>query len=257
MYRKKWYVATAIIVFLGIVFFILKKISAMNGNVLVEELNFPEGIKEVNRCYADLDKDGKGELLIITGEKDSEYGNTLSIFNKQDKHWQISFSQTFQQLNPWKVQICDVDGDGKIEISLGVYKTAKFHPIMAKRPYIYDWNGRQLVPKWRGSRLSKPFTDFIFVDIDGDEEDEIISIELLSNGQKVINTYNWKGFGFQGAGESQAFWDIQKLERVNNSCIMLGKKKKEDQWERFIISKEDTENIQCRKVEEWKIKVLY
>jgi len=66
-----------------------------------------------------------------------------------------------ERLNPWKVQAADVDGDGKVEIGIGVYKKARFHPVMAKRPFIYGWDGKTLYPKWLGSRLSRPFTDFV------------------------------------------------------------------------------------------------
>ena len=31
-----------------------------------------------------------------------------------------------------EVQTADVDGDGNIEISLGVYKTARYHPVCDK-----------------------------------------------------------------------------------------------------------------------------
>ena len=69
--------------------------------------------------------------------------------------------------NPWKIQIGDVDGDGKDEIGIGVYKKAKFHPVMAKRPFIYGWDGKKLYPKWLGSRLSRPFKDFVLADFGG------------------------------------------------------------------------------------------
>ncbi len=117
-------------------------------------------------------------------------------------------------INPWKVQTCDVDGDGRTEISIGVYKTARFHPVMAKRPFIYEWHGNAISPKWLGSRLSRPFDDYIFADINADGVDEIISIEHLRDGRKAVNSYSWKGFGFEGIGESTAFDDIYSIGKI-------------------------------------------
>ena len=67
------------------------------------------------------------------------------------------------------------------------------------------------MPKWRGSRLSIPFTDYVFYDIDNDKVNEIISIEILEDGTNILNTYKWKGFGFEGFLESESFPKIEKL----------------------------------------------
>ncbi len=168
-------------------------------------------------CVSDLDGDGQEKVLFVSGEDGFSLdglpvGDTLIILDFQDYFREI-FRQSFSVLNPWKVLTGDVDGDGRMEISLGVYKEAPFHPVMAKRPFIYDWQEDGLVPKWRGSRLFRPFTDYIFADLDGNGRDELIAVELLENGQKVLQAYSWKGFGFEGVGESAPFTDIQDLQR--------------------------------------------
>jgi hypothetical protein len=118
-------------------------------------------------------------------------------------------------LNPWKVQCADVDGDGGLDISIGAYKTTPFHPVYAKRPFIYDFNG-SLEPKWLGSRLSKPFEDYVFEDIDSDGMDEIISSEILSNGKMLLNAYKWKGFGFEAMGCSGEYESISGIKTYRN-----------------------------------------
>lgn len=179
---------------------------------VVNTVLFPVREKVVSSCKSDMDNDGIEEELYLTGEKGSIYGSDL-VIRTEDK--EIG-RYDLEALKPWKVQAMDVDGDGIKEISIGVYKTAKFHPVMAKRPFIYNWNGEDgLSPKWLGSRLSRPFDDYIFSDIDEDGMDELISIELLSNGRKVINSYKWKGFGFEGTGESRDFQDITALQKQN------------------------------------------
>lgn len=197
---------------------------------------FPEREKVVGSCRSDLDKDGFEEELILTGQKGSLYGKYLVIRSKNKEVGRYDL----ESLNPWKVQTADVDGDGRKEVSIGVYKTAKFHPVMAKRPFIYSWDKEGLLPKWLGSRLSRPFDDYIFYDLDGDGMEELISIELLANGRKIINAYKWKGFGFEGLGESQSFQDITALQKQflkEKEISMPAAEVKEDgDWKHAVFS---------------------
>lgn len=121
------------------------------------------------------------------------------------------FRKDFTEFDPWKISIGDVDGDGIDDISIGVYKESPLHPVMAKRPFIYNYTDGDLKPLWRGSRLSRPFTDYDLIDIDFDGMDELISIEILADDRRVINTYKWKGFGFEGYMESLDFEDLRDL----------------------------------------------
>lgn len=95
-------------------------------------------------------------------------------------------------LNPWKVQVADADGDGKEDVAVGVYKKARFHPVMANRLFIYGWDGKGLYPKWLGSRLARPFTDFVFLN------HKLVAIEVTRDGMNELAVYHWDGFGFTG-----------------------------------------------------------
>ena len=99
-------------------------------------------------------------------------------------------------LRPWKVRLVDVDGDGGEELVLGVYKRARFDPMMRNRLFVYTWPG--LAPRWLGSRLSLPFDDFVFVDCDQDGKDELIALERAADGRRRLMRYRWNGFGFSG-----------------------------------------------------------
>lgn len=173
-------------------------------------------LKESIKAYSigDIDGDDKDELVLLTGRRFSKYGKNVVIFSLKGKIVEI-YREDFSKLNPWKIVLGDIDGDGSCEISVGVYKKTPFHQVMAKRPFIYSYEDNVLRPKWRGSRLSKPFTDYDFCDIDGDGVDEILAIEVLENKEKVINTYKWEGFGFQGFLQSQSFRDIRRLKTVD------------------------------------------
>lgn len=138
---------------------------------------------------------------------DGTYAQYLTIHSGGKEIQRIDLAA----LKPWKVQTADVDGDGRLEISIGVYKTTRADAVMRKRPFVYSWDGKGLQPKWLGSRLSRPFEDYIFSDIDDDGLDELIAMEYLSDGQMILCAYKWKGFGFEGMGESQAYSVIKNL----------------------------------------------
>lgn len=190
----------------------------------------------LSSTVADLDRDGKDEIILLTCKESAQYGEDLLILSFKaynESKDTILFKEIYRNhckdLNPWKVQTSDVDGDAKTEICIGVYKTSPLHPVMAKRPFIYDWINEGIFPKWRGSRLSRPFDDYVFLDLDSDGRDEIVSIEHTSEGEKVLTSYSWKGFGFEKTGESKCFQDISsinvKLDKGEKTSLLRAKVK--------------------------------
>ena len=154
---------------------------------------------------------GEGDFLVVlTGEDGQRYLKDLIIYDTGNGKREV-FRKDISHLNPWKLMVGDVDGDGKDEISIGVYKESPLHPVMAKRPFFYNFDGEDLVPKWRGSRLSRPFEDFHLFDIDNDQVMEVVGEEYLEDGRQVLNTYKWREFGFEGYKETQAVKSIQKV----------------------------------------------
>jgi hypothetical protein len=198
----------------------------------------------LSSAISDLDNDGKDEIILLTSKEAVQYGDDLVVLSYKNYKAtnvgkdNIIFKEIYRNhckdLNPWKVQTSDVDGDGKTEISIGVYKTSPLHQVMAKRPFIYDWVNGGIFPKWRGSRLSRPFDDYIFLDLDSDGRDEIVSIEHTPNDERILTSYSWKGFGFEKTGESQSFEDISSLQvelyKGEKTNIITTKVKKGKNW---------------------------
>lgn len=182
----------------------------------------PEGAVSVfnivSYCVGDAGS-GKNVLLAISGDGRTEdgerYGQRLLVCDDSAEK-ELKFlgrippdkilnSIDLSSVKPIKIQLGDVNGDGVNEVSVCVYKTAVFHPVMAKRPFFLDLVDGVLIPVWQGSRLSRPFDDYILRDIDLDGIKEIVSVEYLEDGERVIAAYNWEGFGFEMVAQSDAF----------------------------------------------------
>lgn len=145
------------------------------------------------------------------------------------------YRKNYSHLKPWKIALGDVDGNGIDEISMGVYKESPLHPVMAKRPFIYSFIDGEMQPKWRGSRLSRPFIDYDFYDIDHDGVDELISIEILKEGRNLINVYKWKGFGFEGFIEGGDYESIEELDKKESGILVKVKEGKESFLGKIIM----------------------
>jgi hypothetical protein len=128
--------------------------------------------------------------------------NPASLYEVTQDGLKEMWSGLSQPLKPWKLQIGDVDGDGSEDLMVGVYKKAQFHPVTAKRPFIYGWDGKTMYPKWLGSRLSRPFTDFVLADFGSGVR--IVAVEQTRDGANELAVYKWDGFGvtreWNGAG---------------------------------------------------------
>ncbi len=173
----------------------------------------------VSYCTGDATNDGTLELLAISGDGEIDtgqrHGALLLVCDASAEDdilglgyippAKIQQAINLSRIKPMKVQLGDVNGDSVNEVALCVYKFTKFHPDMDKRPFFFDLVEGNLIPVWLGSRLSRPFDDYILQDIDGDAIDEIISIERLESGSRVIAVYDWKGFGFEMRTQSAEF----------------------------------------------------
>ncbi len=160
----------------------------------------------------DLDRDGKSETLILDAKREK----TLAIYQGKTKVW----SGIPRVLKPWKMITGDVDGDGKLDILFGVHKSTRFMPFDHNCLFIWGFDGKQATKKWLGSSLSKPFSDFLAFDIDGDGEDELIALEQKQSGKKCIVVYSWIGFGFASDWQS-GDWKKAKLQRAEKNKIIV------------------------------------
>ncbi len=158
----------------------------------------------LSAVQTDLDHDGRSELIAITCksiENNHPLGGKVIVMQKTQVIFRPVWSQ--KQLNPWKLRVADVDGDGHKEIITGVWKKSPRDPIMAKRCFVYSWTGSRMSPKWLGSRLSRRFIDFDVRDINKDGWAELLAIEVSPGKPQRIGIYRWSSFGFDWIGSAK------------------------------------------------------
>jgi len=198
-------------------------IKQMNGLNRIEVVSINH--KEI---AVDLENDGQTEVLFLEPENTL----TLTVYRNNEKLWE----GIPKKWKPWKLETADVDGDGILDIILGVYKKTNFFSYPHNCLFVFGWNGKEVFPKWLGSRLSKPFVDFTFAETDEKKGAELISIEKIDGKNYCIVVYMWCGFGFTGNWQSETFSDIKFEENENDKPIIIVNKK-----EKLVLAREDGE----------------
>lgn len=88
-------------------------------------------------------------------------------------------------------QFCtgDVDGDGSVDALVGVVKTTRFDPKMARRLFIFkNYHGR-IRALWMGSRLGGILEDFRFA------HGRVYTLQSTTDGKYVVMSHLWRKFG--------------------------------------------------------------
>lgn len=159
----------------------------------------------------DIDKDGDDELAVI----DSVNENLIFFeIESTDNELLIEeiYRKDFSTIDPWMVEAGDVDGDGTVEIFMGVNKRTEFYEDVRYRPFYYSWDGERLQKKWTGSYFSeKELMDVKFADLFGSGRDETIAIERDTEGKHIVSIYGWLGFGFIKIAESHCYEDVDEV----------------------------------------------
>ncbi len=108
-----------------------------------------------------------------------------------------------------RVQLVDLNRDGIQEVFLLQQIYSGLDREVAKRVYLYSFDG-PFHALWRGSALSRPLHDAVFVEQSGADpllvalhsSDAFIRREKNSRG-RVVMGYRWNGFGFTGLGSTR------------------------------------------------------
>lgn len=122
-------------------------------------------------------------------------------FTLEQKNDSLSYLvlQTGNNYHRWTLnfpvyQFCtgDVDGDGLVDALVGVVKTTRFDPQVARRLFIFkNYRGR-IRALWMGSRLGGILEDFQFVN------GKVYTLQSTTDGKYVVLRHQWRKFGLGG-----------------------------------------------------------
>lgn len=182
-------------------------LAGFSGAQVLRDTSFSQIIE------TDLDLDGIKESIELNSGREK----TLQIRRGETLLWQ----GVPARWQPWKLRIADVDGDGKLEIAVGVFKSTKFFPKPHNCLFIYGFDKNRAFPKWLGSALSRPFTDFMFADLDGKSgADELIATETTLEGKRSLAVYDWDSFGFTKKWQRGDWNSIEIINAADGKIIV-------------------------------------
>jgi len=111
--------------------------------------------------------------------------------------------------NFWDVSVGNVDGDGAEDVALCTWSYTARDPEYARRFFVYGWDrDGDLYPRWRGSRLSRPYVAARLLTVAPGRPACLVSVELAPDGGRLVATYGWNQFGFRGTGHTPVYRDL-------------------------------------------------
>jgi hypothetical protein len=167
---------------------------------------------QIQSITVDLEGDGTPERVVLDVRRDP----TLSVWRGR----KLLHRDVPQRWKPWKLAIADVDGNGRKEIVLGVHKGTRFFPQPHNCLFVFNWDGQKTSPKWLGSSLSKPFSDFTFANFDNDRALELLSVETRPDGKKCLVCYSYLDFGF-GVDWQRGAWKTLRILSTSNNRVLV------------------------------------
>ncbi len=123
-----------------------------------------------------------------------------------------------------RLQTVDLSGNGIDKVMLIEKVYSSIDNKIDKRVYLYSI-GFGLRALWRGSALSRPLLDAVFIRQDGGKKPVLFALHRASsfllpdrnkNG-RIVTTYRWNGFGFTGISE-------KVLHVPANRITLIGRK---------------------------------
>ncbi len=126
----------------------------------------------------------------------------------------------------------DITGDNIPDISLSVWKKENFgtsKPFWIKENdtseknhfFVFEIEDKTLKPLWQSSNLESPNCEFVVVDLDSDDKNELVTIEgEYTSGRicqgKYLSVWRWNGWGFSNYWRSKiGKFSNLKIKEIN------------------------------------------
>ncbi len=176
-----------------------------------DELKIEKGIKKVD--IVDYSA-SSNYIYTITRRGLKPYGSYLKFYSRDGE---LLYESNIEEVRPYKIESGNIGGE---IIALGVVKKSPLHSELLSRIFFYKFDGVGLIPVYRASRLSHYHSDFTLYDIDGDGEDELISVEDVG---REVAAYKWKSFGFEKMYSGFPKYPVSKII-IDDGLVVKGYK---------------------------------
>jgi hypothetical protein len=175
-----------------------------------------------------------GDYFISSTEKIAIHDGVLTISENEKIIW--SSNQV------WWVDsyyIADVDGDGKNNLALSVWKSGNFgsskpfwikenDPAVKNHFFVFSFKDKRVVPLWQSSNLSVPNCEFLLSDLDSDKIMELVVLEGTYNDNQTCESnylavWQWNDWGFSNEYRSEmgVFMNLELGKRGSGKVVRV------------------------------------
>lgn len=118
-----------------------------------------------------------------------------------------------------RVETGDINSDGRDDVVVELRQRSKLDPQIKPRLHIYALDRDKFRPLWRGSMLSRPFTQWKLVGRADEPSADVAALESGLNGQMWLTVYRWNGFGLRVVWQRAFEGELRDLQ---SSCDKSG-----------------------------------
>jgi hypothetical protein len=225
--KRLLFIIAIIIILIGMAVFIIK--DSLNNRD--EWKPFKASLLKNEKIIDGVVRNQTAYLITSQKEENASFGDRIAVFTKkEDGNWSRTYENDFKDLMPCKLELADIDGDGKEELLTAVNKTVHYDKQKKNRMFIFQYEAGRLTKKWTGSQIAGEWIDFVVGDFVPIKGEELIFLKKTGKGVR-ISVHYWFDFGFLLLAESKDYENVINVAVQGENRIivnlMIQEKKKQ------------------------------